>query len=226
MRCRKARGLYFKNRDGLLGELGRMRLQEHLEGCAECASFTGEMERSLALTGELDELEPSENFEWNFKRRIMQEKALIMRRGEKFIFGGWRWGFKFVGAAVAAMAVIMACLFFLVQDEREERREPGLASAGQAASTGRGFVPQGSGMISFTGTGYSFDRSAAMRGSYGADRGLGILVETPFKSVADLERDSLAEKNRMLTRRIGDLEKENYVLRRLLNQCRSQSLSP
>ena len=79
MRCAKAREMYLSHYDGLLDEKERILLQQHLDVCAECAAFAEEMDRCLSLAHGLPDVEPAENFEWNVKRRILEEKARAMR---------------------------------------------------------------------------------------------------------------------------------------------------
>ena len=95
MRCKKAQDFIFSNCDELLNEAEKMQLLEHLDGCPSCARMAKEIEACREMVNDLPELSPSESFEWNLKRRIVQEKAKTGRGSGVTLFGEWRWGFKF-----------------------------------------------------------------------------------------------------------------------------------
>ena len=114
MRCRTAKDYFCRNRDGTLDEAARMRLQEHLSQCPECAEFCGEMDGCLEMLEDLSEIEVSENFEWNLKRRIAMEKSKAMRSRGVSDVGGLVWGSKFVAAAAATLVIALAGAWMLV----------------------------------------------------------------------------------------------------------------
>ena len=126
MRCNKARGLYCKNRDGLLDESGRMKLQEHLDVCESCTGFVTEMDQCLDLLGDLPECCPSDNFEWNLKRRIVHEKARLVRINERLYFGDWTWGLKFIASAAAVVLIVLSGLAYMSnsQQQPEQMAQP------------------------------------------------------------------------------------------------------
>ena len=111
MKCRKALDMYFASRDGLLDEMGRLRLAEHLGRCAACARYVKEMDASLDALAGLPELSPSEGFEWNVKRRIHEERNLPRRSDALFPAVGRRWASNFAFGASAAAAIVIAAIF-------------------------------------------------------------------------------------------------------------------
>ena len=217
MRCRTARDYFCRHRDGMLDEATRMRLQEHLDRCPECAEFCGEMDGCLKLLGDLGDIEASENFEWNLKRRIAMEKSRAMRNRVTTGVGGWIWGSKFIAATAATLIIVLAGTWMLAG------RYPGELTDRERLSqeTIRTSGPRQRGEVRFTQTGYP----AGIQ--YVSDDYLGTvqLDETsrqlPFSMASDPRMDYLLRENELLRRQIERLKLENSYMRKHLMKQRS-----
>ena len=222
MRCSTAKDYFCRNRDGTLDEAERMRLQEHLNECPECAGFCGEMDGSLEKLGDLREIEVSENFEWNLKRRIAMEKSKAMRSRAGGDVGGLVWGSKFVVATAATLIIALAGAWLLVGGSSEDM------TAGEklARETIRTTTPrQQQGEVRFTQTGYP----AGIR--YVSDDYLGNVApgesskQLPFGMASDPRMDYLLRENELLRRKVERLKLENAYMQRLLVKRRAISRS-
>lgn len=229
MRCKKARGLYFENRDGLLDESEKMKLQEHLNVCHSCSEYVTEMDQCLGMLGDLPECCPSENFEWNLKRRIVQERARLVRIHERRYFGEWTWGLKFVASAAAVVLIVIGGLMYM--DNREGR--PGQMAEAPTGDTSvtqprmpPAPMPDYYDDLRLAGINYSpnlryppglktvSSRPMQYGGRYEYERQL------PFEINTEMLDDSLMQSNALLKQRIMRLERENYFLRQILSKMR------
>ncbi|OQX85803.1 MAG: hypothetical protein B6D63_01455 [Candidatus Latescibacteria bacterium 4484_7] len=224
MRCKQAREFYFKNRDGLLSESDRMKLEEHLSHCDDCASFVREMDMSLGLLGELEEMSPSEGFEWNVKRRILQEKTRMLRESEALSHGGFGYFAKFAVAGIAAAAVVLVAAFIFVKSpdngiriaQKVERphADQRVQSYAQPAYTNRmraAGVPSGAQpvMVSSEVGGYPTTYRTSRR-SY------------PFETIEMSYNDSLLWENALLKKKVEDLQKQVIYLRRVIDDIHNE----
>jgi len=218
MRCSTARDYFCRNRDGTLDEAARMRLQEHLDKCPECAEFCGEMDGCLEMLGELPEIEVSENFEWNLKRRIAMEKSKVMRSRAGADVGGLVWGSKFIAAAAATLVIALAGAWMLAG------RDSADMAAGErlAQQTIRTSAPRQQGEVRFTQTGYP----AGIQ--YVSDDYLGdvpIMEENsrqlPFSMASDPRMDYLLRENELLRRQVERLRLQNAYMQKLLMRQRT-----
>ncbi len=219
MRCSTAREYFYRNRDGMLDEAGRMRLQEHLNECPACAEFCGEMEGCLDLLGDLEELEVSESFEWNVKRRIAMEKSQAMRRGAGAETGAFAWGSRFVAAAAATVVLALAGAWLLGGGKPVE-----VASGTKPVVHTEKFVSPGRyGETRFTQTGYP----AGIQ--YVADDYLGNMSigegspRRSFTMASDTRTDYLLRENELLRRQIERLRLQNAYMQKLLVKYRTIS---
>ena len=221
MRCRTAREYFCRHRDGTLDETTRMRLQEHLDKCPDCAEFCGEMDGCLQLLGSLCEIEASENFEWNLKRRIAMEKSRAMRDRATAGIGGWIWGSKFIAATAATLVVVLAGTWMLAG------RDPGGLTEGERLSqeTIRTSAPRQQGEVRFTQTGYP----AGIQ--YVSDDYLGDVPpdeasrQLPFSMASDPRMDYLLRENELLRRQNERLKLQNAYMQRLLMKQRTAGQS-
>jgi len=228
MKCRKAQDLYFLSRDGALDEAGRMELARHIAHCHSCGLLVKEMEASLDAAASLPELSVSDGFEWNVKRRIMQEKSRLMRRDvESNPFDGKRWVSRFALGAAAAAAVIIVAATFVVQ--RIGMNEPRVreVSRENRASTA---------LIQTPSMEEDVLSDRHMTGSYAGprmvsdniftiERGGESVRQSPFEAVAGSREDSLAQENELLKRRIQRLERQLLIYRGMLDKERMQRLN-
>jgi anti-sigma factor RsiW len=227
MKCRKAHNLYFASRDGTLEESGRMKLARHLSRCPSCALFMKEMDASLDSVKALPELTAPEGFEWNVKRRILQERTKLMRREHVVPFGGRRWLSRFaVGAAAAAAVVVLAALFGVqwlgnrapsVKEVAQEHRAANTTVP--VSSMGEGTIVDFSAPGSFTGPRMVSDNV------FSVERGGESVRQAPFQFVAGSREDSLARENEILKVRIQSLERQIMLLRSMLDKERTRQIN-
>ena len=231
MRCAKVRDYYLRNRDGLLNEVEKMKLEEHMDRCASCARFATEMDRCLGLLADLPEASPSENFEWNLKRAILHEKTRIIRKQSSISLGDWRWGMKFVTSAAAAALVIIAGTWSISQRGREARVMGGSSSITRRPSSSVNLRPSDYGIINFTSSAYKparrntpynlVDHTASPQPVGYMDSYPSVSSgETPFD--ASSREETLMRENEFLWKRVENLEREIMVLQRLLSQERAR----
>ncbi len=229
MRCSKVRDYYLRNRDGLLNEVEKMKLEEHMDGCSSCADFARGMDRCLGLLADLPEMSPSESFEWNLKRAILHEKTKIMRRQSNVSFGDWRWGMKFVTSAAAAAFVIIAGTWYLSRGGGDAALPGGSSSVTSVRSSPAKLSPRDYGIINYTSSAYSptrrstpynlVDRTVVpQQVNYTGSYAFSGAQSSGFAT--DSTRDALAKENEFLWKRVENLEREVMVLQRLLSQER------
>jgi hypothetical protein len=219
MRCRTAKDYFCRNRDGTLDEAARMRLQEHLSQCPECTEFCGEMDGCLEMLEDLSEIEVSENFEWNLKRRIAMEKSKAMRSRGVSDVGGLVWGSKFVAAAAATLVIALAGAWMLAGRESVD------LTAGErlAQETVRTSAPEQRGEVRFTQTGYP----AGIQ--YVSDDYLGNASleensrQLPFSMASDPRMDYLLRENELLRRQVEALKFQNAYMQKVIMKQRTVS---
>ncbi|MCD6380620.1 zf-HC2 domain-containing protein [bacterium] len=217
MKCFKAREYYFKNRDGLLNEAERMRLQDHLAGCQDCALFKNEMDESLELLGELSEPKVSENFEWNVKRRIAREKVDILRKQSR-LNDNSAWGFKFLAGAAAMIIIVLSGAWYFYSGTQQGPGEP-LQMSSTYENSGAEVASGGDyGAIRFTNTGYptGFKMVSDDLYEYGADNNYDRQLSSQVLDQSRLHY--LKKENLLLRNRVIKLKRENIILRRMLDE--------
>ncbi len=226
MRCKKARELYFSNRDGMLEERDKLKLQKHLDNCEECSRFVAEMNSCLDMLQQIPQSSPSDEFEWNVKRRIMQEKVKAGRSGYREIYNQPGWGKRFMAGVAAAVIVVLAGVWLLQIDapgipagelpemnegiaQKEEREAPDYQTRnkGGAVYTGRGY-PVGVRMVS--------DELSP------GEMNIPFNIDDPFISDSERAMDSLRRENAFLKNLIRKLERENLYLRNVIKKNRSE----
>ncbi|MDD3642165.1 MAG: zf-HC2 domain-containing protein [Candidatus Krumholzibacteria bacterium] len=214
MRCTRAREYICSNRDGALDEQRRIELQKHLASCPACAEWCGEMDQCMEMIGRLPDAEPSENFEWNIKRRIAMERARALRRETASPFASRAWGSRFLAGAAAALVVFIAGAWLITRSGPDGPGIPPQA-AGRTASA----APR-SGEIHHTTTGYP----AGIR--YVSDDPLGGVPDgererrLPFTMAVDPRVDYLLRENELLRRQVDDLSRRNRYLQGLVIEQR------
>jgi hypothetical protein len=228
MKCNKAQDLYFWSRDDRLDEAGRMELARHLAQCPSCALFVKEMEASLDAARSLPALEVSEGFEWNVKRRILQEKSKLMRRETGVLaFRDKRWISRFAfGTTVAAAVVAVFALLALQRSGSFEPRVREIAAETSSSGFANRYPASDDGLVadysmigSYTGPRMVSDNIFAV------ERGGESIRQSPFQFVASSREDSLARENELLKRRIGRLERQIMLLNGMLDKERMQRLN-
>jgi len=220
MRCSTAREYFCRNRDGELGEAERMRLQEHMEKCPECAAFCGEMDGCLEMLGGLCEMEVSENFEWNLKRRIAMEKAQTMRSHAGAQLGGKVWGAKFIFAAAATLVIALAGAWMLAGEDPGGMTSGGEKLAQEAVRTSR---PAQQGEVRFTETGYPAGIQYVSDDYLGNSSQLEGSRQLPFTMASDPRMDYLLRENELLRRQVERLRLQNAYMQKLLIRQRARS---
>ena len=107
MNCHKAKESISLYLDERLGPEEQARLNEHLGQCPDCAAYLEDLRQGLAMLREEGLDRPSENFEWNLKRKIQRAVAEqeVERRGSRIGAREWR-RFAFSAAAALLVAVV------------------------------------------------------------------------------------------------------------------------
>jgi hypothetical protein len=227
MKCNKAQDLYFLSRDGALDEAGRMALARHLAHCASCALFVEEMEASLDAACSLPELSVSDGFEWNVKRRIMQEKSRLMRRdAEASPFGGRLWVSRFAVGAAAAAVVMFAATFAA---QRIGMHEPRIKEVPREERSSAILIPAPDAhndLLSDYRMGGAFAGPRMVSDNiFTIERGGESVRQSPFDVVAGSREDSLAQENELLKRRVQRLERQLLIYKSMLDKERMQRLN-
>ncbi len=228
MKCGKAQDLYFSSRDGALDEAGRMELARHLAHCPSCELLVKELEASLDAARALPELSVSEGFEWNVKRRILQEKSKLMRRDvEPNPFGERRWVLRFaLGAAAAAVFVIAATTFVVQRIGMNEPRVREVARAERSdAAPIQAPAVERDAFAEYRGAGTFAGPRMVSDNIFTFERGGESVSPSPFDVVAASREDSLARENELLKRRIQRLERQILMYRGMLDKERMQRLN-
>ncbi len=230
MRCAKVRDYYLRNRDGLLNEADKMKLEEHMDRCAACAKFAREMDQCLDLLVDLPEASPSENFEWNLKRAILHEKTRMIRRQSSVSLGDWRWGMKFVTSAAAAAVIIIAGSWYITRGGGRAV-SGGSPSVSSPSASSVKLSPRDYGIINFTSSAYRPSRRNTPNNLIDHTVGTqpvnytgpyGVRESQTSGFALDSRTDSLAKENEFLWKRVENLELEVMVLQRRLAQERAR----
>ena len=212
----------------MLDEIEKMMLEKHVNSCPECAAYAKEMNCCLDLLCDMPELSPSENFEWNLKRAILQEKTRRVRLADSASISEWRWGIKFVASAVSVVAVVLVGVWFAFRAPSEMQINSTRTSARNNVS-GKSvrLTPRDYGIINFTSSGYQtagwgvqgnpYDRNAYTQPLLVNDSGRAYTM-SPVQFATSSREDSLMVENQFLWRRLENLEREVMVLQRLLSQ--------
>ena len=223
MRCKKAQDFIFSNCDELLNEAEKMQLLEHLDGCPSCARMAKEIEACREMVNDLPELSPSESFEWNLKRRIVQEKAKTGRGSGVTLFGEWRWGFKFAASAAAAIVIVFSGLWFLSNESGVPASSP-VRTQDVVSSAQRGgdvrYTERTMPRRSFTNRAYPVGLQVVSQNGAGGTGSFGIYRDDlPIQSYLESRLDSLVQENEVLKMHLIRLERErNYYLRLLMQR--------
>lgn len=105
MNCKRAHELISLHLDEQLDPAGQSRLNKHLAACDECASYLSDLKAGLSVLHDLPLEEPSENFDWNLRRKLQQAQ----REPWRYQDGPMRSGFwpRFTIAAAAALILTL-----------------------------------------------------------------------------------------------------------------------
>jgi anti-sigma factor RsiW len=106
MNCHKAKESISLFLDERLGPEEQARLNRHLEDCPDCTSYLEDLRQGLAMLRAEGLERPSDNFEWNLKRKIQRAVAEkeVDRRSARI--GRREWG-RFAFSAAAALLVVV-----------------------------------------------------------------------------------------------------------------------
>ena len=228
MKCATAQDMYFLSRDDALDERGRMELARHLAGCPSCALFVKEMDASLDAARSLPELEVSDGFEWNVKRRVLQEKSKLMRREiDALPFGEKWWMSRFAVGAAAAAIIVITAVFVLQRTGTVAPRVKEVAADVRPAGAAIQFSAAGEGAITdYAAAGAYTGPRMVSDNIFTVERGGAEGVrQSPFQFVAGSREDSLARDNEMLRRRVQSLERQIMLLNSMLDKERMQRLN-
>ncbi|MCP4549031.1 MAG: zf-HC2 domain-containing protein [bacterium] len=110
MNCKNAKESICSYLDDLLTQQEQAELNLHLEDCADCSSYLEDLREGLDMLHELPLESPSENFEWNLKRKINEavtEQAVLAKHQKKSSF--WP---QFATSAAAALLIALCGAWF------------------------------------------------------------------------------------------------------------------
>lgn len=107
MKCRNARKLVYEFIDGLKDDTKRLDLEQHLAGCLACDKLASQLTRSLDLLHRAPKEKTGEDFAWNLRMRINQERNAVHDRNQTAgpVFRSWN--LRYATTAVAAFAVVL-----------------------------------------------------------------------------------------------------------------------
>ena len=213
MRCRTARELYLGSRDDTLDELERIKLQQHMEVCPECAKYFHEMDDCLSLLDTLPEVELPESFDWNVKRMIALEKSRVMRERAGSILENPVWGMKFVASAAAVLVIVLAGVWFasgggFKPSSTTEQVAQISDKAVTAARSGRN--------INYTSTGYPAGIRMVSDDFYGNSSGDSYRRSQPFSMESERRIEYLVRENKVLREYIEYYKSENVKLKKMI----------
>lgn len=220
MRCKKAREMYFKNRDGILDERGKLKLQEHLDKCDGCSEFVSEMNECLGLLEKVPQRSPSDEFEWNVKRRIMQEKVKAGRNGFQQIYQQSGWGWRFLAGAAAAVVILLMGIWFFPLDEPFFPSGEFVGKVENVSQSGEerraDFSDRNKREVIYNNPVYPVGLKMVSDEYSNGEAKLPFVRQYPFASTAEMTLDSLRRENAELRRYIKSLEKEVIYLRSVI----------
>ncbi len=219
MICRTARDYYLRSRDKKLDEAEKIRLQQHLSVCPDCALYCREMDDCLSLLDTLPEMELPESFDWNVKRMIALEKSRVMRERAGSIFGNPAWGKKFVFSAAAVFMIVLAGAWFILDDNSSQDLSLGnLAQADvKAVASERAYNS-----IRYTKTGYPAGIKMVSDDFYGRGDMDSYNRQLPFSMESERRLEYLLRENKVLREYIVLYKEENLRLKRMLLQKSSR----
>lgn len=149
MKCKRAKENISLFIDGRLDPRDQAQLNEHLERCPDCSTYLEDLRAGLAMLREEGLERPSENFEWNLRRKL--QRALARRQESRLPeTGGGRDFWRFGLSAAAALVLVLAGGWIWYQSQfgipvPDEPAPRNLAGAGEARQGWPGWVDPGPG---------------------------------------------------------------------------------
>ncbi len=112
MNCKHAKEQISLFLDERLDPSGQSKLNEHLEGCGDCSAYLDDLKTGLAMLKDEGMESPSDNFEWNLRRKL--QVAMAQRETIRYEESGdrrdiWRFG---LSAAAALLVVVTGGTFW------------------------------------------------------------------------------------------------------------------
>jgi len=114
MKCRIAKKLTFEFVDGLENDTKRLELEKHLAGCKDCDKFATQLTRSLDLLHRAPQETTDDNFAWNVRLKLNQERAAARTGSVSYGTIIRSWNLRYATAAVAAAAVVLVGGLFVM----------------------------------------------------------------------------------------------------------------
>jgi hypothetical protein len=105
--CRKARKLVFEFIDGIVDDTKRLELEKHIGQCPACDKLASELTRSMDLIHRVPQEKTSDNFAWNLRMKINQERNASNTRSQSYSSMFRSWNLRYATTAVAAFAVVL-----------------------------------------------------------------------------------------------------------------------
>ena len=229
MKCRQAKNLIFDHIDGMISDPDRIALERHLNGCSECESMATGLSRSLDLLHKLPIAEPSENFNWKLRLRLLKEKNAVRDGGTTERQWYRAWNMRFSVSAVSALAVVLVTGAFLMKSSIQpgsdtvpfELRPDAMPLTAATQTVSRpaqsaratAFDPD-----QFIGTTAVAPRPVAF-GAIGG-QGVPMFIEDSTRPVLDIDALKVQYlQSRMEHYRLHQLEHQVDVLQSELNKC-------
>lgn len=229
MKCRQAKNLIFDHIDGMISEPDRVALELHLNKCGDCEVMASSLASSLDLLHKLPSVEPSENFNWKLRLRLLKEKNALRDGGQSERQWYKAWNTRFAVSAVSALAMVLVAGTVLMKSSIQPGADPApfelrpeampLTAAKQtpppATQTARSstFDPR-----LFTGPTGVGPRPVAL--GAGNSQGVPTVIEESPQPILDI--DSLKARylqSRQEYYRVRQLEQQIDVLQSELNKC-------
>ncbi len=114
MNCRNTRKLVFQFIDGIVDDTKRLELEKHLGHCPACDKLASELTRSMDLLHRAPQEKTSENFAWNLRMKINQERNANNERSHSYGSMFRSWNLRYATAAVSAFAVVLVAGLVIV----------------------------------------------------------------------------------------------------------------
>jgi hypothetical protein len=114
MKCRIAKKLTFEFVDGLEDDTKRLELEKHVAECKDCDKFATQLTRSLDLLHRAPQETTGDNFAWNVRLKLNQERVAARTGSVSYGTIIRSWNLRYATAAVAAAAVVLVGGLFVM----------------------------------------------------------------------------------------------------------------
>ena len=127
MNCKRSREHISLFLDGMLPPKAQASLNRHMEDCRECSTYLDDIREVLAQLREEALEPPSDNFEWNLRRKLNQAIAHRDFGEEK---QPWNWN-RFSWAAAASLILVAGLSYWMQPGDYVPGKESGSSLSGR-----------------------------------------------------------------------------------------------